>query len=244
MDRTYTDDEIERCTLRNRREIVFQLRTLIKRGERVSVLFSEGKHSFLTVLIDVSEENDQFYFDIGGSPETNQAFLKVERCTFSAIVDGIQIQFSAKQSRETTLRGERVFAVALPQSMLRLQRRDYFRLQLPTAKPYICRVHRGTSRETALPLHDISVGGAGFLSPQPLDYEQLEQLENCWIDLRESGMLTVTLEVRYVNPLESRTGKPLWHLGCQFVKLSPANETLVQRFMARIEAERRAMAAG
>jgi hypothetical protein len=54
----------------------------------------------------------------------------------------------------------------------------------------------------------------------------------------------VTLEVRYVNPLESRTGKPLWHLGCQFVKLSPANETLVQRFMARIEAERRAMAAG
>ena len=244
MDNTYTDEDIERCTLRNRREIIFQLRTLIKRGERISVLFQEGKQSFLTVLIDVSETDGQLYFDIGGSDETNKAYLKAAQSTFTAFVEGIRIQFNAKSVRETKLRGEPVFAVTLPPSMLRLQRREVFRLQLPSTKPYICRIRRGSAEEIALPLHDISVGGIGIFVPQALDYEPLEKLENCWIDLHDNGMLAVTLEVRYVTPMESRTGKPLWHLGCRFVDLSAANETQIQRFMARIEAERRALSGG
>ena len=145
---------------------------------------------------------------------------------------------------EMKLRGEPVFAVPLPPSILRLQRREVFRLQLPSAKPYVCRIRRGSPEEIALPLHDISVGGIGIFTPQALNYEPLEKLENCWIDLHDNGMLAMTLEVRYVTPMESRTGKPLWHLGCRFVDLSAANETQIQRFMARIEAERRALSGG
>ena len=244
MDNTYTDEDIERCTLRNRREIIFQLRTLIKRGERISVLFQEGKLSFLTVLIDISETDGQLYFDIGGSDETNKAYLKAAQSTFTAFVEGIRIQFSAKSVREMKLRGEPVFAVPLPPSILRLQRREVFRLQLPSAKPYVCRIRRGSPEEIALSLHDISVGGIGIFTPQALNYEPLEKLENCWIDLHDNGMLAMTLEVRYVTPMESRTGKPLWHLGCRFVDLSAASETQIQRFMARIEAERRALSGG
>jgi hypothetical protein len=32
-------------------------------------------------------------------------------------------------------------------------------------------------------------------------------------------------------------------MGCQFLKLSALNETLIQRFMARIQTERRALLA-
>ena len=244
MDHTYTDEEIERCTLRNHREIVFQLRSLIKRGDRVSVLFQEGKQSFLTVLIDVSEKDGMLYFDIGGSVDINKAYLKAEHSTFVTFVDGIRFQFATRQGREMSLHGERVFAVPLPQSMLRLQRREVFRLQLPTAKPFTCRIRRGSPEEITYPLHDISIGGIGILAAQPIEYGTLEKLENCWIDLNDNGILGVTLEVRYVRPMESRSGKPLWHLGCRFVDLSPANKTLIQRFMARIEAERRALSAG
>lgn len=237
----FTDEEIERCTLRGVREITFQLRGLSKQGERVSVIFDGGKQSFLTVLIDVSSDDRQLYFDIGGSEETNRAFLRAEHCTFNCAVDGIRIQFSAPQARETLLAGERVFAVPVPASLLRLQRRDVFRLQLPTSKPYICRIRRGSPQEIALPLHDISVGGIGILSSEKLAFEPLEVLENSWIDLRDSGALAMTLQVRYVTALENRLGKPLWHMGCQFLKLSALNETLIQRFMGRREAERRAL---
>ena len=244
MNNTYTDDEIERCTLTGRREIAFLLRELIRRGERISVTFDSGKQSFLTVLIDLSADEKNLYFDIGGSDETNRAFLRAGQCIFTSVVDGIRIQFAAAQVRETLLHGEQVFAVPCPERLLRLQRRNTFRIQLPSSKPYICRIRRGSPQEKALPLHDISLGGIGILSTEMLEFEATEVLENSWIDLRDSGALALRLEVRYVTALESRTGKPLWHMGCQFLKLSALNETLIQRFMARVEAERRALLAG
>ena len=243
MDNTYSDEELERCTLHSPREVIFQLRGMIKRGDRVTVLFQEGRQSFLTVLLDVSEAKGLLYFDIGGSNEMNLAVLKSEQSTFTTHIDGVRVQFTARKGREVTLDGGPALAVPIPAKMLRLQRREFFRLQLPSTKPYICRIRRGTPQEKALPLHDISIGGVGMHSPQPLDYEPLEKLENSWIDLHDSGVLAVTLEVRYVNQIESRTGRTLWHLGCRFVNLSPLNETLIQRFMARLEAERKALAA-
>jgi c-di-GMP-binding flagellar brake protein YcgR len=244
MNNTFTDEELERCTLTERREIVSQLRSLIKQGETISVTFDGGRHSFLSVLIDISLDEKNLYFDIGGSDETNSAFLRADHCIFTSVVDGIRIQFPALQAREATLRGELVLAVALPKSLLRLQRRDVFRIELPTTTPYICRIRRGSTQEKALPLHDISIGGVGILSTEKLEFERLEILNNSWIDLRDSGALALTLEVRYITAIEGRTGKPLWHMGCQFIKLSALNETLIQRFMGRIETERRALLAG
>ena len=244
MDNTYSDEEIERCTLTSPHEIGFLIKNLVKRGDRISVIFQEGRQSFLTVLLGVSTKEGVFYFDIGGSNDINQAFLKAESCTFSAFVDGVRIQFSAKGCSETKLDGERAFVAPIPSRLLRLQRREVFRLQLPSTKPFTCRLRRGTQKEDLLPLHDISLGGIGILMPNALKYEQLEKLENCWLDLRESGIVHCALEVRYVNAMESRTGKPLWHMGCKFVGLPPMDEMQIQRFMARIEAERRALASG
>ena len=72
----------------------------------------------------------------------------------------------------------------------------------------------------------------------------MQRVENCWLDLRESGIFPVTLEIRYITITESRLNKPIWHVGCKFIKLSPAHETAIQRFMAKIEVERRALSAG
>ena len=244
MTNTYSEEDYERCTLSGRREVLFQLRSLVRHNQRVFVTFDEGRQSFLTVLIGLSEPDDYLYFDISGSEETNRAFLKAERCQFSCDIEGIRLQFSAKQARITRFDGEDVFAVVLPCSLLRLQRREAYRLQLPSSKPYICRIHRGTPEEKALPLYDISIGGIGVEVSERLDYEPLEKLESCWLDLRDAGMLNVTLEVRYLMEKESRSGKTFWHMGCMFLKLSALDETHIQRFMARIEAERRALSAG
>lgn len=244
MSTSHTEEELERCTLSGRREILFQLRTLIRQKTRVAITFDEGRHSFLTLLMDVSEDKGLLYFDIGGSEETNNAFLRSERCQFSALVDGIRYQFSGRGLKQTKLDGERVFAADLPKSLLRLQRRDTFRLQLPSTKPYFCRIGRDTPEEQVLPLYDISVGGVGIQLPEQPKFETMQRIENCALDLRESGLIAVTLEVRYISNKEGLNNKPIWHVGCQFVNISLASETQIQRFMAKIEVERRALSAG
>ena len=181
------------------------------------------------------------------APETinSHTFRDVaDRCQAILTALGVDGAAGNMEGKETRFGGERVFAVPLPKSLLRLQRREVFRLALPSAKPYTCRIRRGKPDEILLPMHDLSIGGIGIHAQQELDYSPLEKLENCWLDLGDSGMLQVTLEVRYLRPLESRSGKPLWHLGCRFVDLPPAAETQIQRFMARIEAERRALSGG
>ncbi len=243
MSTYHTEDELERCTLTGRREILFQLRTLIRNKERISVVFDEGRQSFLTLLFDLSEEKNCLYFDIGGSEETNASFLKSERCQFMGVVDGIRLQFSAKSPRLVKIGGQEALSVTLPQSMLRLQRRDAYRLQLPTTKPYLCLLHPGTPDELALPIYDLSVGGLGIQLADRPDFEPLQKIDNCRIDLRESGTLNVALEIRYVMATESRVHKPVWHVGCSFINPTPSIETVIQRFMAKIEVERRNMSA-
>ncbi len=238
------EHELARFTLTGRREIVFQLRNLIRSKERVLVTFDEGRQSFLTVLIDLYEDNDLLFFDMGGSEEINRDFLRSQRCHFSCIVAGIRIQFSGRQPRLVKLSGEKVLAVDIPGTLLRLQRREAFRLSLPSTKPYLCHVRRGMPDAHDFPIYDISVGGIGIQIPQAPDLEALQILDNCWLDLRESGAISVALEIRYVTKFESRQNKPFWHIGCKFIDLSPNNETLIQRFMAKIEVERRALAAG
>jgi c-di-GMP-binding flagellar brake protein YcgR len=237
------EEDVERCTLTGSREIVFQIRELIRRRERVSVIFQEGRRSFLTILLDVSPNEGLFYFDIGGNDEINQAFLQADLCAFSTFIEGVRIQFSVKGCRKVRWRGEAAFAAPLPQTLLRLQRREMFRLQLPGAKPFTCGVRR-TSGEDLLPLHDISIGGVGVLSISSLAHAQMEVLENCRIDLRENGMIHCALEIRHVHRAEARTGKPLWRMGCRFLILRPADEMQIQRFMARLEAGQRMLASG
>jgi len=237
------NEDLDRCTLTGRTDILFHLRNLVRQTEKMSVTFDAGRRSFLTVLMEVSEKEAMIYFDVAGSEETNSAFVNSERAVFIGLVGGIRTQFTVKQARMLTRGGESVFAAPLPKSLLRVQRRDAFRLRTPRAKPYFCRIRKGTPGQLDLPLHDISVGGLGVqLETQP-KLVALERLPDCRLDLREGGLLTVTLEVRHLMQLQSRLEKPIWHVGFSFVDLSPLNETLIQRFMARIEAERRARAA-
>lgn len=241
MSATYSEEEIERCTLTGRREILFQIRQLIRQKQRVSVVFDEGRQSFLTVLIDISADDTTLFFDVSGSEESNLAFLRAGRCQFIADVDGIRLQFPGEGQKTAQWSGEQVLAVAIPNSLLRLQRREFFRLRLPTSKPYLCRFRLGSPEEMALPIYDISVGGIGIMVTEKPRFETMEQIERCSLDLRESGLLRVALEIRYIVTIEGRLNRPVWHMGCKFLKLAPASETAIQRFMARIEIERRTM---
>ncbi len=240
----YSDDEIERCTLRNPQEIIYQIRGLTKRRDRLSIVFQGGQQTFLTILLDVSAHDGLFYFDVSGSSEINMSFLSSGHGFFNAFVDGISIRFPVKDVQKANLNGEPAFAAPIPEYMVRLQRREMFRLQLPTAKPFTCCICKDSPREETLPLHDISIGGVGLLFPHAVGYSQLDKLEDCQIDLRGIGRIGCTLEVRHVNEVKSRSGKLFWHVGCRFANLPASDEMLIHRFMARIEAERRALAPG
>ena len=150
------------------------MRSLIRQSERVSVSFDEGRQSFLTVLIDVFEDEGYLTFDIGGSEETNRAFLKAERCVFVGVVEGIRIQFSAHAgTQENNQWRSRSLPSPCPGVFFACSVERPFAFSYPQPSRIYAESAGVLHEEVALPLYDISVGGIGIQVAEPLAFEPM-----------------------------------------------------------------------
>ncbi len=243
-------DTYGRYMLYSRTEIVFVLRAMQKKGSMATIYFDHGKHFFLTALIDIDERNDQLIIDRGGDEEINRWALSADQLLCTANVDKIKIQFSLAGIKPFQHEGREVFATKMPRSLLRLQRREYFRLDTPQGNPIIC--HGKASREDGteiglnLPLLDISGGGVGMLAP--IEAESLvtvgKTLHRCRMDIPEEGTIQVNLVVRNSRTFSMRNGQPQLRIGCEFVDLPGSRLSMIQRYITRIERERKARLSG
>ena len=239
------DQDLEEFTTTYRREIVFNLRHLIDLGERVSVVFDDGRETFLTVLLAADEEQDILVFDWGGSEESNRRFLKSERNFFVCAPLGVHNQFLTGRARETVHRGRRAFAVRLPVKYTRLQRRQFFRLVLPMTRRPQCRLAAGQNGEQPIfSVVDIGLGGVGIETPVPSNaFAPGQILQGAAIDLKGFGLLRVDLEVRFAGAV-SRGNKQAGRLGCRFVAITPAQEHQLQKFITHVQRDERSRLAG
>jgi len=233
--------ELEQYTLTNRREIVFYLNELINHHERVSVSFNEGRDVLLTLLLEADTDRDTLIFDVGGSETINQRLLQSKRNFFVANPGGVRNQFLCGPVRETTWRNRRAFATNLPQSYVRLQRREFFRLILPITRRPKCVFKGGRPlKDWVMEVVDIGIGGVGLESPQsPLPFGQRDVLAKASIDLQSFGVLQADLEVCHVAQL-TLGNKIIGRLGCHFVRLSSGQEMMLQRFITQIQREEKA----
>jgi flagellar brake protein len=235
------EEDLDSFTITFRREIVFYLRQLINDGERINVMFDEGRESLLTVLLDVDEEADTFIFDWGGSENINRKLLGSERASFVATPHGVRNQFAVGRIRETSYKKRPAFAAKIPDKYVRLQRREFFRMMLPMMQRRPCSFKTAASDKVwEMSVVDIGLGGAGLEAPvATLPFGVGQTLERVSIDLGKFGKLVADLEIRYAGSV-SRGAKQSSRLGCHFVKLNQAQETELQRFITQVQREERA----
>ena len=130
----------------------------------------------------------------------------------------------------------------MPDSLLKLQRREFFRLELPITQPYICTLYGHPAGEQVLRIHDISLGGLGLNITDPNLFSTLQIYPDCRIDLREFGVLSVGLEIRNLVTIEHKGGGTSTRMGCRFHNTKPTIQNTMQRLIAQLERERNALA--
>lgn len=231
-------------------EIVFVLRTLIQKGAMVTVYFDQGKSFMLTSLLALGANNSEFILDLGSDHEMNRKALAADKLIFTTSIDKVKIQFSVNKLSATTYEGRPAFRGALPETLLRLQRREYFRLSTPIASPIKCTIPMQRADGSALvvetPLLDISGGGVGLMVhvEQSDLYETEMTFSDCKISLPEEGLLVTTLRVRNAFDVTTKSGSHYVRVGCEFVDLQGSRLTLIQRYITRVERERKARMSG
>lgn len=220
--------------------VAFMLTAFARERDPFSVQFGGGQEMFLTTLLAVEPHKGVLIFDCSGSNESNQKFLLSQRNVFVGRPGGIHVQFVTGPAREIRYEGSKAFAVTMPKYLVRLQRREFFRIETPRVRPLQFFGRPRGSGLLNLPVHDISVAGIALTAPLPLPGVDVGVLlENCRFALPEDEQdLFFQASVRHVTTREVRAGIQQWRIGLQFADLPGNAEVRIQRYIARVERER------
>lgn len=230
----------ERFVMRGQRPVAFMLAGFAKEGVQFSVYFEGGQQMFLTTLLAVKPERGLLVFDCSGSVESNRRIQSSDRIVFVGTPGGIRVQFAAGRVSEMIYGGSKAFSVALPTSLFRLQRREYFRIEVPRAKAlqFAGRVPGGGVLSCSV--RDVSVAGIGLAGshlPDGLGVGVV--LQNGHFSLPgDEREFFFSASVRYLLEREARAGVRQWRIGLQFIDLPAGEENRLQRYIARLERER------
>lgn len=236
-------------TLTARGEILAVLRALIQQGSLITMYFNQGKDFLLTTVLTLANEDQTLIFDAGNSATANARALASERLICVGQLDKIKIQFVLERLTSAQHQGHPAFMAALPTTLQRLQRREFYRLTLPVLQPLVCIIppQHDDNRlaEAELSVLDISGGGMGLLVKN--DGLQLNTdvlIKDCRTALPQIGMLICDLRIRSLYEITLRNGQRHKRAGAQFVKLSNNMQQMLQRYILKSERERKAREAG
>ncbi len=233
-----------RFLLHNHMEILRILRGLSKRHEMVSAFFNNGRDLLLTSIIEVDANNNNVILDYGSNEALNNRILASDRIIFVSFLDSVKIQFVATQIKLTGYEGASAFQIVLPNEVLQLQRREYYRLPTPIINPLTCRVPLANDHSIEVTLTDIGAGGVGIIigSDAEAALKPGEIFPGSRIELPGIGTLEVTLRVQSTFTVTLKNGSTALRGGCQFDNLRPAMQGLMQRYIIKLERDRIASA--
>jgi flagellar brake protein len=232
--------ENTRFLVHNKLEIVRILRGLAQRNEMVSAFFNGGKDLLLTTVLAADSEKNEVLLDCGSNETLNKRIVEADKIIFVTSLDNVKVQFVSHRTDSARFDGREAFRIALPEQVLRLQRREYYRLTTPISSPLKCQVPLPNGGTVEVPLSDIGAGGIGVIigTPPGATLESGEVFPGCRINLPGVGVLEATIRIQSTFEVTLKNGSKILRSGCQFVDLRPAMQSLIQRYIIKLERER------
>jgi len=229
--------------LHARIDIAYVLREIARTRTLASVHFGARQQTLLTPIIAVDAAAGEIVFDRSGTDDVNHNLMRAHKLLFVSSQDKVKIRFSTGPARVVERPEGPAFAVAFPDAMLRLQRREFYRVLAPVARPVKCVLpieEQDGTRYAETRLHDISQGGVSLIAaPGELPNELGTRYPNCRIELPDVGNMIVTLAICHLIETTLLNGKTAVKAGCEFVRPSGSALALVQRYMMKLERENR-----
>lgn len=226
-------------------EIIHILHSIQNQNILVSLSTEKTGDVFLSSIIDIDPRSNMLVMDPAQNRAVNERFVSGQKIMFEAMLDQVRVYFTSARIWHCIHKGEAGLCMHIPESIIRLQRRDYFRVHLPSSRPVLCGIpaqgNTGIADWLAAIVEDISLGGiAILLNDGEMRAEYGMALKGCRFSLPDVGEIEADLEIRNVTQIPLKKGGKKIRLGCQFVSLNSTFQTKLQRYIIKLECERRA----
>lgn len=230
--------ENERFLLHSQPEIRSQLLSLAKKPDIITAYFDGGKSFILTAVLGIVKERNLLVLDVGPDDATTRRAIDSGRLVCTTKHQGVPIKFSCENMQSARYQGKPAIAAAMPQNLYRLQRREFFRVQVPRINAPLCDIPlEGGEKILTLKVVDLSVGGLCLIDPEEqLRPEMLAGYTGCTLHLPDYGELTVSLQIRNKGRFFSGNASPVTRYGAAFENLTMSDNLYLQRYIYQLQA--------
>ena len=233
-------DDNEKYRIYSEAGILSILRSMMRSNSLATCHFGHSGSLILTTVIDVDTEEGEMVLDYGADEASNQRALKANELDVVAFLDHVKIQFVCSGIEKIQFEGRDAFLTRIPETLLRIQKREHYRISIPAAPAVKCTISLPAGSKPAtveVILHDISCGGVAVIGSQSsINFETGAIYRNCLIALPEVGAATVNLQVQHVSEISHGSGR---RARCAYVDTSDNALSLIQRYINKLELERK-----
>jgi c-di-GMP-binding flagellar brake protein YcgR len=233
--------------VQSRREIEMLLRQIGEKKQLIRMKIKGEADVCVTSILLVDPSTGRLILDRSINREQNDRIMQAKSVLCETYLDKIRILFSVSDVGDATFKGTPALGAPIPATLIRLQRREFYRMSTPLTHPVLAMLPARTPGAGlgSFPLADISCGGIALLDNRMvLDASIGQTLTDCRIDLPDIGLINTSIQVRNTLDVTMLNNKTSRRVGCMFVDISRADMAAVQRYITRLERERNARLAG
>ncbi len=242
----YSPDNESDFIIHNPKEILAVLRDVAAHRNRVALYYNDDNSMVLTLLLAVDERG--LWVDAAANPQDNRHIERSQRIVFVSTHHQAKIQWVSTETTQALYENAAAFYLPLPRKLLRLQRRDYYRLLTPEPNALKCLIRPDPVQEQQrheVTVMDISIGGIALVCEENgVELHPGMSYSGCRIELPGFGTLTATIEVKNTFEITMRNGEVKRRAGCVFVHPDGATIMLLQRYVAHMQQQQSSRARG
>lgn len=227
--------------INDRSEIQRVISGLANSKALVSVYLHGSDAFYITAILGMDLTKNQIYFDIANEPGQNRLmetggkglvlFSKPNQIrSFMYVKSPIMVSYNDKTA----------FMAPMPQHMVRLQRREYLRINPMGDDSLNCTIHVA-QRTLSASIYDISEGGLNLMTsnlPDGLGIGDI--MPECQFVLPGENRVEYNLKIKRITHDESDAPHVTYHLGCEYVNPEPTANARLRQYIWQTERSSRA----
>lgn len=230
-------EQEKECRIVSARQIQTFLRSMSDSGALAALYYDGARDFIMTSLLGVGDKG--LWVEQGADAPKNRRVTESGKITVVGSLEQVKLQFSVEGVRAVTHQGYPAFYLPFPDSLYRIQRREYYRLMLPLSDRLHCAIPIKRQQEVErveISVMDISGGGVRlFYTDNEVEFVLGQVYKGCQINLPEVGKISATLTVRNLVETSPKPGQTIRRVGCEFSDLDNASSVLLQRYVTKVQ---------
>lgn len=240
-DRLYADD---RFMVRDARQIQHLLQAMADQRSPISVHPDGRDLTFPSAVLRV--DADGLLLDASPSPAINRVTEAAASLLCFGRVNKVTVRFQLQGQQQIQNDGLTAFSAPLPLEAHHLQRRELYRLETPVGdSPYCLLPEPDGAPAQRWRVLDINAGGLALMLPSPQQLLRPQAIHRqCVLDIPDTPPIVTDLVVCNLHLIKQPNGTESIRAGLRFDTLPRGADTLIQRYIFRIDRLRKARSNG